>query len=91
MKVLADLCVVPVGTDVSVSKYIVACEKVLKEAGFKTKLHMYGTNIEGQWDDIFAAIKKCYHMVHKMGALRISSTLRFGTRIDKNQTMEEQI
>ena len=32
MKVLVDFCVVPIGVGVSVSKYIVACEKVLKEA-----------------------------------------------------------
>jgi uncharacterized protein YqgV (UPF0045/DUF77 family) len=26
-----------------------------------------------------------------MGAPRISSTIRFGTRVDKNQTMEDKI
>ena len=91
MKVLADLCVVPIGVGVSVSKYIVACEKVLKEAGLKTHLHSYGTNIEGEWDEVFAAVKKCHKVVHEMGAPRISSTIRFGTRVDKNQTMEDKI
>ena len=52
MKVLADFCVVPIGVGVSVSKYIVACEKILKEADLKTELHMYGTNIEGEWDEV---------------------------------------
>ena len=56
MKVIADLCVVPMGVGVSVSKYVTACEKVLKEAGLKTKLHAYGTNIEGNWDVVFTAI-----------------------------------
>ena len=91
MKVLADLCVVPIGVGVSVSKYIVTCEKILKEAGLKTKLHMYGTNIEGEWDEVFAAVKKCHEIVHEMGAPRISSTIRVGTRVDKNQTMEDKI
>ena len=91
MKVLADLCVVPIGVGVSVSKYIVACEKVLKEAGLKTHLHSYGTNIEGEWDEVFAAIKKCHEVVHEMGAPRISTTLRLGTRVDRNQTMEDKI
>ena len=44
MKVIADLCVVPMGVGVSVSKYVTACENVLKAAGLKTKLHAYGTN-----------------------------------------------
>ena len=55
MKVIADLCVVPIGAGTSVSKEIAACERVLAEAGLKTKLHAYGTNIEGEWDNVFAA------------------------------------
>ena len=91
MKVIADLCVVPMGVGVSVSKYVTACEKVLKEAGLKTNLHAYGTNIEGDWDAVFAAIKRCHEVVHKMGAPRITTTLKFGTRIDREQTMEDKV
>ena len=91
MKVIADLCVVPLGVGVSVSREVAACERVLAEAGLKTKLHAYGTNIEGEWDDVFAAIKRCHEVVHAMGAPRISSTLKFGTRIDRQQTMEDKI
>jgi len=91
MKVIADLCVVPLGVGVSVSEYVAACEKVLKEAGLNTKLHAYGTNIEGEWDDVFAAIKKCHEVVHEMGAPRITTTLKFGTRTDRSQTMEDKV
>jgi uncharacterized protein (TIGR00106 family) len=91
MKVIADLCVVPLGVGVSVSEYVAACEKVLKEAGLKTKLHAYGTNIEGEWDEVFAAIKRCHEVIHQMGAPRITTTLKFGTRTDRSQTMEEKV
>jgi uncharacterized protein (TIGR00106 family) len=91
MKVIADLCVVPLGVGVSVSEYVAACEKVLKEAGLKTTLHAYGTNIEGEWDAVFAAIKKCHEVVHQMGAPRITTTLKFGTRTDRVQTMEDKV
>lgn len=91
MKVIADVCIVPVGIGVSVSKYIAACERVLDNAGLNPKLHAYGTNIEGEWDDVFAAIKRCHEEVHKMGAPRITSTLRFGTRVDREQTMDEKV
>jgi hypothetical protein len=50
MKVIADLCVVPIGVGVSVSKEIAICERILAAAGLKTHLHAYGTNIEGDWD-----------------------------------------
>ena len=91
MKVIADLCVVPMGVGVSVSKYVTACEKILKEAGLETKLHAYGTNIEGDWDTVFAAIRRCHEVVHEMGAPRITTTLKFGTRIDRTQTMVDKV
>jgi uncharacterized protein (TIGR00106 family) len=91
MKVIADLCVVPLGVGVSVSEYVAACEKVLKEAGLNTKLHAYGTNIEGEWDEVFAAIKRCHEVVHQMGAPRITTILKFGTRTDRVQTMEDKV
>jgi uncharacterized protein (TIGR00106 family) len=91
MKVIADLCVVPLGVGVSVSRYIAACEQILQEAGLKTALHAYGTNIEGEWDAVFAAIKRCHEKVHEMGAPRITTSLKFGTRTDREQTMEDKI
>ena len=69
MKVIVDLCVVPMGVGVSVSKYVAECQKVLQEAGLEHQLHAYGTNIEGDWDEVFAAIKRCHERVHAMGRL----------------------
>jgi len=91
MKVLVDLCIVPIGVGVSLSAYIAECEKILAEAGLKTSLHSYGTNIEGEWDEVFAAIKRCHKKVHTMGAPRITTTIKLGTRTDRNQTMEEKV
>ena len=91
MQVIADLCLIPIGIGVSVSKEIAACERVLAEAGLKTRLHAYGTNIEGEWDEVFAAIKRCHEAVHAMGAPRISSSLRFGTRTDRPQSMDDKV
>lgn len=91
MKVIVDLCVVPLGVGVSVSEYVVACERILKQAGLKTQLHAYGTNIEGDWDAVFAAIKQCHETIHTMGAPRITTTIKLGTRIDRKQTMEDKV
>ncbi len=91
MNVIVDLCVVPLGVGVSVSKYIAECEKILKEAGLNTMLHAYGTNIEGEWDTVFSAIKKCHEKVHELGAPRITTTIRLGTRTDRSQTMQDKI
>ncbi|MCK4340190.1 MAG: MTH1187 family thiamine-binding protein [Phycisphaerae bacterium] len=91
MNVLVDLCVTPIGVGVSVSKYVAACERVITEAGLKRQLHAYGTNIEGEWDAVFAVVRRCHEVVHEMGAPRISTTIRLGTRTDRAQTMDDKI
>ena len=91
MHAIADVCVVPVGVEVSVSKYVTACQRVFEEAGLTHNLHAYGTNVEGEWDAVFAAIKRCHEVVHEMGAPRISTTIRAGTRTDREQTMGDKI
>lgn len=91
MKVIMDLCVVPLGVGVSVSKYIVACHEVLEEVGLKSQLHAYGTNIEGEWDEVMDAVKKCHERVHEMGAPRITTTIKLGTRTDREQGMDDKV
>ena len=91
MHVTADLSLVPIGVGVSISKYVAACEKVLRDSGLAVRLHGYGTNIEGEWDDVFSAIKRCQETLHDMGAPRVYSVLKFGTRTDKEQTMDDKV
>lgn len=91
MNVIVDLCVVPIGVGVSVSEYIAACERVVADAGLEHQLHAHGTNIEGEWDAVFAAVKRCHEVVHELGAPRISTTLRVGTRTDRAQTMDDKL
>jgi uncharacterized protein (TIGR00106 family) len=91
MKVHVELCVVPLGVGVSLSPYIAECERILEQAGLKTSLHAHGTNIEGAWDDVMTAVKACHEAVHKMGAPRINTTMKIGTRTDRDQSMEERV
>ena len=91
MKVIADLTVSPFGVGLSVSEYIAACHRIFDEAGLKTNLHAYGTNIEGDWDTVMAAVKKCHTELHGMGVPRITSSIKIGTRTDKDQTMSDKV
>jgi uncharacterized protein (TIGR00106 family) len=91
MHVIVDLCVVPLGVGTSVSRHIAACQRVLEEAGLSHQLHAYGTNIEGEWDAVFAAVKRCHEVVHALGAPRITTTLKLGTRTDRSQTMADKV
>jgi len=91
MNVIADVCIIPLGIGVSVSKEIAICERIFAKAGLATRLHAYGTNVEGEWDQVFAAVKRCHEALHAMGIPRISTNMRFGTRTDRDQTMEDKI
>ena len=91
MKVIADLTVIPIGVGVSLGSYVAECERIIRKAGLNARLHAYGTNIEGEWDEVMAAVKECHRVLHSMGVPRVSSTVKLGTRIDREQTMEDKV
>ncbi|GAV28779.1 hypothetical protein PMKS-002254 [Pichia membranifaciens] len=92
LKCIADICLIPIGTPTpSVSKYVVACEKLIRNSGLTSKLHSAGTTIEGPWSEVMDLIGKLHEEVHKMDILRVQSDIRVGTRTDKSQTMEDKV
>ncbi len=91
MQVIADFTVVPIGVGVSLSRYVAACERVLTDLGVRHTLHANGTGVEGEWDEVFAAIRRCHEAVHAMGAPRISTTIKVGTRTDREQSMADKV
>jgi len=91
VKVIADICVIPIGVGTSVSEYVAECERIFTQAGLSHQLHAYGTNVEGEWDDVFEALRRCHERVHEMGAPRISTTVKLGTRNDRSQTMADKV
>jgi len=91
LNVIADFSVVPIGVGVSLSRYVAACQEVIEESGLSHQMHGYGTNIEGPWEEVFAVIRRCHERVHAMGAPRISTTVKVGTRIDRDQTLSDKV
>ena len=79
------------GVGVSGSKYVAECQRVLEDAGLEHTLHAYGTNIAGDWDAVFAAVKRCHERVHELGAPRITTSIKVGTRTDRDQSMQDKI
>ncbi|MEA5414375.1 MTH1187 family thiamine-binding protein [Synechococcus sp. BA-132 BA5] len=90
MKVIVDLCVVPIGVGVNLAPYIAACERVLLDAGLKLQLHPNGTAIEGEWAPVFRAIEAWHAAVHAMSCPRIFTTVKVNTCTDRDQTLEDK-
>ena len=91
MKVIADFCVVPITGRVSVRAEVKRAHQILVDTGLPTNLHAYGTNIEGEFDVVFAALKRIHEELHAAGVQRISTTIRVGSRIDKEQGIADKL
>lgn len=91
MRVIAYISIIPIGVGISLSRYVAACEQILAEAGLTPQLHANGTNVEGEWEVVFAALNRCHEAIHEMGAPRVSTNLRLGTRVDRVQSMQDKI
>jgi uncharacterized protein (TIGR00106 family) len=91
MKVIVDFCIIPLGGELSLTPYIAECQKIIAGAGLSHHLHAYGTNIEGEWETVMDAVKHCHLRVHEMGAPRISTQLKIGSRCDLEQNMADKV
>ena len=91
MKVMIDLCVVPLGVGVSVSDYVARCQQVLRESGLEPRMHAYGTGVEGEWDEVMAGVRRCFEALHEDGVPRIHATMRLGTRTDREQSLQDKV
>jgi len=91
MHVIADFTVVPIGVGVSLSPYIAELERVLTRSGLTFETHANGTNIEGEWEAVFGAVKACHEKLHAMGVPRIHTDVKLGTRSDREQRMGDKL
>ncbi len=65
--------------------------EIISRAGLKTQLHAYGTNVEGDLDTILNTIKAVHETLHAEGVTRLSTTIKIGTRTDKEASLEEKL
>ena len=91
MKIIANICLVPIGVGVSLSPYIRVAYETLKKSGLKCTLGAYGTIIEGEYDEVSKAIKSAMEAVHAEGVPRITMTIKMGSRTDKEQTAGDKV
>ena len=90
MWVSVDLCVVPIGVGVSLSRYIAACERVIAATGLMHQLGPNGTAIEGLGTRSWT-VCVLVGRVAGMGAPRLYTTLKLNTRTDRQQSLSEKV
>ena len=87
MQATAELQVVPLGAGVSVRREILRVVEILNGYAFTIETHASGTNIEGELDDILAAVQNIHVALHAEGTVRLVSYLKLETRTDKTPTL----
>lgn len=91
MHLHAEICLIPLTGELSLTPYIARCQQVLEAAGLSPQLHAYGTNVEGDWDTVMHALRDCHEAVHAMGAPRIHTSVKLGTRTDRAQSLQDKV
>lgn len=87
MKATGDIQVVPIGSGVSVRKEVQRAHAILEDAGIQARLHPNGTNVEGELEDIFDAIRRVHETLHAEGTARLATWIKIGTRTDKEPSL----
>lgn len=87
MKATAELQVIPLGSGVSVRDEVRRVVQLLHERDLILETHASGTNLEGELDEILAAVKLVHETLHEQGSVRLLSYLKLETRRDKTPTL----
>src|SRR5437763_1748839 len=62
----------------SVSEYVARALEIVAASGLDYRLHAMGTILEGEWDEVFAVVTKCYEALSDCH--RISCTIKVDAR-----------
>lgn len=89
-KVISEISFIPIGSGLSLSSYIANALKVIEESGLKYEFHSMGTNVEREWEEIIKLLEKCHNKLFEMGVVRISTSVKFSLRQDKDPSMESK-
>jgi len=91
MKIIADLCIVPMGVGPSVSAYVREIRTIIEASGLVHVMHANGTNIEGEMAAVCALVEACCARLTELGVERVFCTMAFSTRTDKPQSMADKL
>jgi len=90
MWVSLDLGIVPFWNQDSMAPYIAICHKIFENEVLENELGQNGTALEGEFEEICECFKAWNNAIHASGVIRIYTTLKVNTRIDREQSFREK-
>lgn len=77
--VLLEFSMSPLGKGESVGKYVSRSLEIIERSGIEYRLNPMGTVLEGEWEEVFDVVRRCYEQMKK-DCKRISCTIKVDYR-----------
>jgi uncharacterized protein (TIGR00106 family) len=76
---IAAFSITPIGTGESVGDHVAEAVRLVRESGLPNETNAMFTNVEGDWDEVMALIKRCVMRVSQ-AAPRVSVVIKVDYR-----------
>lgn len=88
--VLLEFSMSPLGKGESVGRYVARSLDIIDKSGVAYRLNPMGTVLEGEWNDVFRVVQKCYERMKK-DCNRISCTIKVDYRKGHAGRLESKV
>ncbi len=91
--ILAQVSISPLGSDVSVSKYVKKVLRILEKEPVTCHTNAMATVLEAETtDQLFSAVQHAHDaLIHEPGVKRVITELKIDHRTDKEATFESKV
>ncbi len=66
MKIIADLCIVPIGVGEELKEHVARIVQMIDESGLDYRLGAMQTTVEGEQDAVMALIMRCHQQMREL-------------------------
>ena len=87
---LAAFSISPLGVGDSVSASVASAVRIVRESGLPSETNAMFTNIEGEWDEVMAVIRRCVDAV-SAGGTRVRVVIKIDHRPGVTGALESKV
>ena len=88
--ILLEFSMTPLDKGESLSEYVSRSLEIIDKSGLPYKLNPMGTVIEGEWDEVFNVVKRCYDRMNE-DCNRVSVSIKIDARKGKEGRLKSKI
>jgi uncharacterized protein (TIGR00106 family) len=90
MSVLVEFSMSPLDKGESVGDYVARSLEIIEASGVPYRLGPMGTCLEGEWDEVFGVVRRCYERM-RQDCRRITATIKVDARSGHEGRLESKV